>query len=134
MPGEEPNIFSLVPLPSLFLGDQIRLKQILINIIKSALNFTVNGTISVLTAYDKTNKMLQVHVRGNGKAIKRADKTQLIRTLSSFKSSDKISNLEGVWMGLAICKKIVSNFGGRIDVYDDEGTTLTFSMRMDLPG
>ena len=42
-------------------------------------------------------------------------------------------NLEGIGMGLTICKKIVENNDGKIDVFsagEDQGSTFMFSMKM----
>ena len=56
-------------LPKLLEGDQIRLKQVMINLVKNALKFTIRGHIYILAAYDYENQMLKVHVVDTGKGI-----------------------------------------------------------------
>ena len=45
-------------LPKILVGDQIRLKQILINLVKSALKFTSHGTIQISSYYDVAKELI----------------------------------------------------------------------------
>ena len=58
------------PLPNDLIGDELRLKQILINLVKNALKFTKKGWIKIVAAYDFEAKLLKVHVYDSGKGIK----------------------------------------------------------------
>ena len=57
-------------LPEQLEGDQLRLKQILINLIKNALKFTINGEIRIYVAYDETEESIKVAIVDNGKGIR----------------------------------------------------------------
>ena len=59
-----------LPLPYELVGDDIRLKQILINLVKNAFKFTKKGWIKIVAAYDFENSLLKVHVYDSGKGIK----------------------------------------------------------------
>ena len=55
--------------PEQLVGDQIRLKQVLINFTKNALKFTVGGSIKIVAAYDYASEQLKVHIVDSGKGI-----------------------------------------------------------------
>lgn len=65
------------PLPEALIGDQIRLKQILINLVKNALKFTRKGVIRVIASYDEDCHLFKVHIVDNGKGIKADDMDKL---------------------------------------------------------
>ena len=57
-------------LPEQLEGDQLRLKQILINLIKNALKFTIGGTVRILVAFDEKDESIKVAIVDNGKGIR----------------------------------------------------------------
>ena len=61
------------------MGDEVRLKQILINLVKNALKFTEQGVIMISMAYDEENKMLVLHIRDSGRGIERKNLERLFR-------------------------------------------------------
>ena len=62
-----------VELPQKLVGDHIRLKQILINLVKNALKFTQGGKVQILMTHDQGEELLKVHIVDNGKGIKEED-------------------------------------------------------------
>ncbi len=103
-------------LPDRLYGDQIRLKQILVNLVKNAMKFSRAHPIRILSSYDHQEQMLHVQVIDEGKGIK-PDEVKRLFTLFDQVDRHKSVNLEGVGMGLNICKKIIDENDGSISVY-----------------
>ena len=58
-------------LPQFLVGDQTRLKQILINLVKNALKFTPRGFVRIVSSYDEDTEMLKIHIVDNGKGVRK---------------------------------------------------------------
>ena len=56
-------------MPDHLVGDENRLKQIMINLIKNAIKFTVNGEILILISFEPAFEQLVVQVGDSGKGI-----------------------------------------------------------------
>ena len=122
-------------LPIKLFGDHIRLKQVLINLVKNALKFTMRGKIQIVMAYDNANKLLKVHVKDNGKGIMASDMDLLFKQFGKLRRTATM-NSEGIGMGLMICRTLVQKNGGTISVHSDgidKGSIFTFTMYMKNP-
>ncbi len=117
-------------LPNELLGDEIRIKQVIINLINNAVKFTKQGSITLKAACkysdDKSRATLYFHVSDTGLGIRQRD---LGKLFSSFTQVDTKRNreIEGSGLGLAICKKIVELMDGSIWVESEYGKGSTFS-------
>ena len=124
------------PLPDQLIGDHIRMKQVLINLIKNVLKFTHSGQIIIKAAYDDQDEKLYIHIVDNGKGFKIQLRNKLFQTFGNLtQSSDEDdADLAQMSMGLAISQKIVEKCGGdSIEFYDAgeaKGSTIMFSMTM----
>ena len=91
----------------MLVGDQIRLKQVLINLTKNALKFTSRGEISIRASYDQIKGALLVSVKDTGRGIAPEQMSKLFKAFSKLPQKEAGVNQEGVGMGLAICRKII---------------------------
>ena len=93
------------------------------------------GDIHILAAYDEEAEKLVVHVVDTGKGINNREMLSLFKQFGKGERT-KDMNVEGIGLGLAICKRIVENSGGEITVSSDgenRGSTFKFSMQMEKP-
>jgi len=115
-------------LPVEVIGDQIRLNQILSNLLSNALKFTNQGNITVtikeLTRTGNQSKM-EFAVSDTGIGIPK-DKHSIIFDSFTQASPDTTRNFGGTGLGLAICKKLVELQGGRITIQSEPGIGSTF--------
>ena len=115
-------------------GDEVRIKQILINLLGNAIKFTNNGSITLkiwTETVPEPNRMYRVYysVTDTGIGIK---KDQLERIFDNFTQVDTKRNrsVEGTGLGLAISKNLVNMMGGNLQVVSEygRGTTFTFDI------
>lgn len=115
-----------------YVGDQTRIKQVLINLIGNAIKFTPTGSIH-LTVEPLANDMINFHVKDTGIGIP-PDKLEAI--FGSFSQVDVSDNRKygGTGLGLSISKSLISAMGGEIQVASEEaqGTTFSFQIPMAL--
>ncbi|MBP1992720.1 MHYT domain-containing protein [Paenibacillus eucommiae] len=121
-------------LPALLVGDEVRLRQILINLVGNAVKFTEQGfvKVNVVQASKKANQIeLEFSVIDTGPGIPRECIPRLFQPFYQLDSSLARKH-EGTGLGLAICKKLVEMMGGTIYVLPAEGpgATLVFTIRV----
>ncbi len=120
-------------MPSSLYGDEIRIKQILINILGNAVKFTKKGYILLKVRCERNddeNCSIRVDIKDTGVGIKEEDKENIF---SSFTQVDTKKNrsVEGTGLGLPITKRLVELMGGKIWVESTygEGTTFSYTRR-----
>ncbi|WP_407519166.1 PAS domain-containing hybrid sensor histidine kinase/response regulator [Methylobacterium oryzisoli] len=117
--------------PARLVGDQNRLRQILLNLLNNALKFTPRGkvTLAVTRAPSGT---VRFAVRDTGIGIAPERQGRLFQRFSQVDGSIR-REYGGTGLGLAISKKLVERMGGMIGVESrvDEGSTFWFAV--DLP-
>ena len=104
--------------PNNLVGDDFRIKQILINLVSNAVKYTDKGSVTVSVKYNKLTEdqiELVVSVKDTGRGIKEESLPVLF---DSFKRLDEAKNvgIEGTGLGLSITRQFVDLMGGSIDV------------------
>lgn len=107
--------------------DRNRLTQILTNLLTNAVKHTRKGFIRF--GYTKTQNSVEFFVQDSGEGI---PAEQLERVFSRFVKLDSWSN--GVGLGLAICKGLISQMGGSIRVSSKYGEGSIFYVNLPLTG
>lgn len=113
-------------LPATVIGDPVRLRQILINLVSNAIKFTPSGKVTVSLHPDRDNpRRLRFEVRDTGVGIA-ADKQAQI--FEPFIQADLSSTRRfgGTGLGLTIARQLVNLMGGDIGVVSREGEGATF--------
>ena len=119
-------------IPKVLLGDPVRLRQIILNLVSNAIKFTANGTITVnvrLLYENKENAGIEFSVTDTGIGI-REDQIEGIFENFQQAYAETSRLFGGTGLGLAITKQLVEQQGGRIRVKSkiDEGTIFSFML------
>lgn len=129
-------IFELGPLPDKLIGDVIRIKQILNNLLSNALKFTSHGHISLsVTGKELEHDIfeLQFKVEDTGIGISKEDRKKLFSAFSQI--DDALSrNYQGTGLGLVICQELVNLMGGHMSLtsYPDRGSCFSVTLRTNI--
>ncbi len=116
-------------LPDEVIGDQIRLNQILSNLLSNALKFTSQGgiTVTIRELERKENKSkMEFTVKDTGIGIPLEKHAEIFESFTQA-SADTARKYGGSGLGLAICKKLIELQGGRIILESESGRGSTFS-------
>ena len=124
-------------IPERLIGDELRIVQVLNNILSNACKFTSVGKVSleVLMTSRKANRLeLFFIVTDTGIGIDKADQDKLFKSFSQVDASVS-RKYGGTGLGLNISKQLVTLMGGSINVESEKnkGTNFTFSVWVDIP-
>ncbi|MCM1174674.1 MAG: ATP-binding protein [Blautia sp.] len=119
-------------IPEYVVGDELRIIQILNNLLSNALKFTAVGKITVevvRTARVKDKIELFFIVKDTGIGIDKADREKLFQSFSQVDASIS-RKYGGTGLGLNICKQLAELMGGKIEVESEKnrGSTFSFSI------
>ncbi|HEY0054676.1 MAG TPA: response regulator, partial [Pedobacter sp.] len=119
-------------IPSQIVGDGLRLRQIIINLISNALKFTHKGEVFVTVCLTKAvNEELELtfSIRDTGIGIPKEKLSRLFKAFSQVDSSTT-RKYGGTGLGLVISERLVTLMGGAIVVESEEGKGTTFSFNI----
>lgn len=122
---------------AMFVSDEVRLKQVLLNLINNAMKFTPEGSVEI--GYEYANKDgVVLYVKDTGLGIPKEKQTIIFERFRQVDETTKRS-YEGAGLGLSITRGLVQALGGKIWLESelDKGTTFFVSLpitSMQLPG
>ena len=121
-------------IPSTLMGDEVKIYQILMNILSNAVKYTKKGSIKfVIDSVISGNKdILTFKVIDTGIGIKKSDNAKLFEKFERLDQEQ--SDIQGTGLGLVITKKLLDLMGGKISfesVYQ-QGTTFTVVIEQEI--
>jgi PAS domain S-box-containing protein len=133
-------LYSLDPaIPSQFLGDPVRIRQIVVNLLGNAIKFTGDGEIIVSirksdNVYQNEGKSyirLAIEVKDTGIGIR---KEKMQKIFESFTQADTSTTRKygGTGLGLTISKSLAELMGGYLTVESEPGKGSTFTLHLVL--
>ena len=124
-------------LPQGFVGDEVRLRQIMLNVINNGIKYTDEGYVGVNVEYkrmyleDDKGKELVITVKDTGIGIKEQDIDKLFESFGRLEKT-RNRNIEGTGLGLAITMKYLKMMNGDITVESEYGKGSVFTIHVPL--
>ena len=120
-------------MPNYLFGDDVRLRQVLTNILSNAVKYTDQGYVRLKVTAQSDEKMLVFEVKDTGKGIREEDQPKIFDAFEQSHASDN-HHVVGTGLGLCICKSFVEMMGGDISLASErhKGTAITVMIPMVL--
>jgi signal transduction histidine kinase len=112
-----------------FEGDEVRIRQILTNLIGNAIKFTKSGKISVTLDYDANAACFLISVSDTGIGISKENLEKILLPFEQMAHS-KTEIYEGIGLGLFITKNLVNLMDGTLSIESELGIGSTFSVSL----
>lgn len=118
-------------LPELVRGDELRVRQVLLNLVDNAIKFTQNGSVAIEGHASPDGRTLTFSVRDTGVGFPPAMKEHLFDAFTQADASTT-RDFGGTGLGLAICRRLAEAMGGHIeaDSQPGHGSLFAFSVRV----
>lgn len=121
-------------IPRVLIGDEIRIKQIITNILSNAVKYTKEGGITFTITSTKSDKRqdevsLHVEIKDTGVGIKKEDLDKLFIAFERIEEK-KNRDVEGTGLGMAIAQSFLNMMGSKINVESEYGVGSVFSFEL----
>lgn len=116
-------------LPSVLYGDDVRMKQIVTNLLTNAVKYTPQGSVRLRIAYERQKEgeaLLKISVQDTGVGIREEDMGKLFESFQRI-DEEKNRNIEGTGLGMNITMSLLKMMGGDMKVESEyqKGSTFT---------
>lgn len=122
-------------IPQYILGDPLRLKQVLLNLLTNAIKFTSSGHVCLTIQHEYHNdvKYIKFAVRDTGIGIDTKTQAKLFKAFTQADTSTS-RQYGGTGLGLAISQKLVNLMGGNINIHSEisKGSCFYFSLKEEI--
>jgi len=122
-----------LPGPILVSGDEMRVRQILMNLLGNAIKFTERGHVSLGAELLDGGMGIIFEVADTGPGINTDQQQRLFHRFEQADGPRTASRYGGSGLGLAICQELAVAMGGRIDIDSRLGHGARFSVQLPLP-
>jgi signal transduction histidine kinase len=123
-------------LPAQVLGDETRVRQIVLNLLSNALKFTETGSVTLKLApapgVDGEGGV-ELSVVDTGPGMSPEQQARLFRPYAQAEGAATARRFGGTGLGLSICRKLATMMGGEIGVTSAPGAGSTFRVWLPLP-
>ena len=127
-------------IPRRLYGDELRLKQCVINLLTNAVKYTHEGSVSFTVGYEKcpdndNEMLLKISVADTGLGIRPEDIDKLFEAFKRLEEK-KNRNIEGSGLGLSITQSLLSLMGASLEVKSEygRGSEFSFAVRQEIRG
>ena len=128
-------------IPDMLIGDEMRVRQIIINLLTNAVKYTESGTVTLEFTQEKASgdsdkyRTIRAKVTDTGMGIKRENYEKIFNSFERV-DSDRNKNIEGTGLGLNITRRLARAMGGDITVDSvyGEGSVFTADIPQEVAG
>ena len=120
-------------IPKMLHGDEIRIKQIITNILTNAVKYTEKGTVTFAVTYENNSEnsiLLKVSVADTGIGIKSEDIPKLFSAFDRIEE-ERNRSIEGTGLGMSITKRLLAMMNSKLEVTSEYGKGSTFSFAIE---
>ena len=119
-------------LPTILFGDEIRIKQIVTNILTNAVKYTEQGGVTLIVGYEDISDdqiILKFCVKDTGIGIKKEDIDKLFSAFERIEEK-RNRNVEGTGLGMNITQRLLAMMDSKLEVDSVYGEGSIFSFRL----
>ena len=123
-------------IPHLLYGDEIRIRQCVVNLLTNAVKYTEKGSVSLEVFFEKKDEkriLLGFSVRDTGMGMKKEDLNKLFAPFQRIEEKRNRS-IEGTGLGMSIVRQLLELMGSELHVESEygKGSSFTFSVEQEV--